>query len=62
MWITQEEIYELYRVSRGTLRNWEQKGYITKIAKLPGSGHRRYLKDEIEQVLGIKEVPANVQG
>lgn len=49
------DVWNLYRVSRSTLLQWEEKGILKKVVKLPDSGHRRYFKDDIEQALGITE-------
>lgn len=58
MLTTREEIWEQYRISRSTLLQWEKKGILTQVVRLPQSGHRRYFKAEIEQVLGINKEAA----
>lgn len=56
MYLTQKEIYELFKISRATLLQWETNGTIKNIIKLPTSAHRRYLKSEIFAVLGVENV------
>jgi excisionase family DNA binding protein len=36
-------------VHANTLRNWEEKGLI-RAARLPGSGFRRYSREEVERL------------
>ena len=54
MYITQKEVHELFKISRATLLQWEEKGIIKEIITLPNSSHRRYLKAEIFKVLGVE--------
>ena len=53
MLLTQEEVKEIYKIGRSTLLRWEENGTLQKVVKLPNSNHRRYLKTEIERVLGL---------
>lgn len=51
--LTREEIWETYKISRSTLLTWEKNGLLPNLVKLPNSRHRRYLKSEIHQILGL---------
>jgi len=48
-----KNIKELYGISRITLINWEKKGLLNPI-RTPG-GQRRYRKEDIEELLNLKE-------
>ena len=52
IFLTQKQVTVLMNISRPTLLRWEQKGLINPV-KLD-SGHRRYKKEEIEQMLGLE--------
>jgi DNA-binding transcriptional MerR regulator len=51
--LTREEIWETYKISRSTLLSWEKQELFYNLIRLP-SGHRRYLKSDIHQILGLK--------
>lgn len=51
--LTFEDVWDVYRISRSTLLKWEKTGVLKKVVKLPNSGHRRYLIDDLELALGI---------
>ncbi len=51
--LTIRNIKELYGISRITLINWEKKGLLNPI-RTPG-GQRRYRKEDIEELLNLKE-------
>jgi len=51
--LTIKNIKELYGISRITLINWEKKGLLSPI-RTPG-GQRRYRKEDIEELLNLKE-------
>ncbi|RUM60631.1 MAG: IS607 family transposase [Persephonella sp.] len=51
--LTIKNIKELYGISRITLINWEKKGLLNPI-RTPG-GQRRYRKEDIEELLNLKE-------
>lgn len=55
MLLNYDDIWKTFRISRSTLLQWEEKGILKKVVKLPDSGHRRYFKEDIEQALGISE-------
>lgn len=55
MLLTQEEVFQKYKISRTTLLKWETKGILKNVVKLPESGHRRYLISELDTLLGIQE-------
>lgn len=51
--LTMTEVCKTYRISRSSLLNWEEKGILKNVVRLPGAGHRRYLESEIHQLLGL---------
>lgn len=44
-----QEVAEQLGVHVNTVRNWEKKG-VLRAYKLPGSGHRRFNGDQVDQL------------
>lgn len=46
--LTPAEVARECAVSPSTVRRWEQKGILAPTRRLPGSGYRRYSRDDVD--------------
>lgn len=53
--LTPQQVADLLGVSPSTVRRWEEAGVLTPKRRLPGSGHRRYDRAAVEQLLAETE-------
>jgi DNA-binding transcriptional MerR regulator len=47
--LTQKEVAEHFKVSTGTIRNWEKRGLLSRW-QAPGSTHVLYLSEEVREL------------
>jgi excisionase family DNA binding protein len=46
--LTPTEVAREFNVSPATVRRWEKSGVLPPTRRLPGSGHRRYSRADVE--------------
>lgn len=51
IFLSQKQARDFLNITRTTILRWEEQGYI-KVYKTSG-GHRRYLKSDLEKLIGI---------
>jgi excisionase family DNA binding protein len=52
---TQKEVAEYFRVSRNTIKNWRDQGYLSYY-QAPGSSRVLYFRDEIKNFIDKNSV------
>ena len=59
IFFTQKEAMDYLNISRMTLLRWEEKGLLTP--QKTGGGHRRYLKEDLNRLIGLKNRNTSTQ-
>lgn len=47
--LTPSEVAERLGVSAATIRRWDKRGLLVPAMRFPGSGHRRYTEEQVEE-------------
>jgi putative resolvase len=58
IFLSQKQAREFLNITRTTILRWEEQGKI-KVYKTSG-GHRRYLKTDLEKLIGMDDVESDV--